>query len=84
MGALQLRHRLSSSSRGLPSSGLVRRDISLKRRVGFLVLAEAMSVTGISLALASVFLPLAHTKSVAYVSGFATVLVCNPNESLID
>jgi len=51
---------------------------------GFLVLAEAMSVTGISLALASVFLPLAHTKSVAYVSGFATVLVCNLNESLID
>mmetsp|Transcript_29854 Transcript_29854/g.93569 ORF Transcript_29854/g.93569 Transcript_29854/m.93569 type:complete len:187 (-) Transcript_29854:111-671(-) len=49
---------------------------------GFLVLAEAMSVTGISLALASVFLPLAHTKSVAYVSGFVTMLFCNLFETL--
>ena len=49
---------------------------------GFLVLAEAMSITGISLWLASVFLPLAHSRSVAYVSGFTTMLFCNVFETL--
>jgi hydrogenase/urease accessory protein HupE len=35
----------------------------------FLVLAEAMAVTGISLGLASVFLPFVESRYVAFVSG---------------
>lgn len=49
---------------------------------GFLVLAEAMSVSGISRALAAVFLPLASQRSVAFVSGFVTMLFCNLFETL--
>ena len=49
---------------------------------GFLVLAEAMSITGVSLWLASAFLPFAHSRSVAYVSGFTTMLFCNVFETL--
>jgi len=49
---------------------------------GFLVLAEAMSVCGMSRALGSVFLPLAADRSVAYVSGFVTMLFCNLFETL--
>jgi Na+/H+ antiporter NhaD/arsenite permease-like protein len=49
---------------------------------GFLVLAEAMSVCGISRALAAVFLPLADSRSVAYTSGFVTMLFCNLFETL--
>jgi Na+/H+ antiporter NhaD/arsenite permease-like protein len=49
---------------------------------GFLVLAEAMSLTGISLWLASIFLPFATSRSVAYISGFTTMLFCNVFETL--
>jgi Na+/H+ antiporter NhaD/arsenite permease-like protein len=49
---------------------------------GFLVLAEAMSVCGISRALAAVFLPLAASRSVAFTSGFVTMLFCNLFETL--
>ena len=49
---------------------------------GFLVLAEAMSTTGISLWLASIFLPLAASRSVAFVSGYTTMLFCNVFETL--
>ena len=48
----------------------------------FLVLAEAMSITGVSLWLASVFLPLVASRNVAYVSGFITMLFCNLFETL--
>ncbi|KAL1498452.1 hypothetical protein AB1Y20_013777 [Prymnesium parvum] len=49
---------------------------------GFLVLAEAMSICGLSLWLASVFLPLAASRDVAYISGFVTMLFCNIFETL--
>ena len=49
---------------------------------GFLVLAEAMAVTGISLWLASAFIPLAGSRSVAFVSGYVTMLFCNVFETL--
>ena len=49
---------------------------------GFLVLAEAMAITGISLWLASAFLPLVTSRDVAYVSGFLTMLFCNIFETL--
>lgn len=49
---------------------------------GFLVLAEAMSTCGISFWLASVFMPLAASRDVAYVSGFVTMIFCNVFETL--
>jgi len=49
---------------------------------GFLVLAEAMASTGISLLLASVFLPFAASRSVAFISGYVTMLFCNVFETL--
>jgi len=49
---------------------------------GFLVLAEAMSTSGISLWLATIFLPWAHSRNVAYISGFTTMLFCNVFETL--
>ena len=49
---------------------------------GFLVLAEAMSITGVSLWLASVFLASVSSRSVAYISGFTTMLFCNTFETL--
>ena len=48
----------------------------------FLVLAEAMALSGISLWLATIFLPLASSRRVAYVSGFVTMLFCNVFETL--
>jgi len=49
---------------------------------GFLVLAEAMALTGVSLWLAAAFMPLVESRSVAYVSGFTTMLFCNIFETL--
>ena len=49
---------------------------------GFLVLAEAMAVSGISLWLAAVFIPLARSRNVAYVAGFTTMFFCNVFETL--
>ena len=48
----------------------------------FLVLAEAMALTGHLLWLATIFLPLASSRRVAYVSGFVTMLFCNVFETL--
>ena len=48
----------------------------------FLVLAEAMAISGISLWLAAIFLPLAKSRNVAYVSGFTTMAFCNIFETL--
>jgi Na+/H+ antiporter NhaD/arsenite permease-like protein len=48
----------------------------------FLVLAEAMAVTGISLTFAGVFLPFVESRSVAFVSGFTTMLACNLFETI--
>ena len=41
-----------------------------------------MSITGISLYLASAFLPLAASRNVAFVSGYLTMLFCNIFETL--
>jgi len=49
---------------------------------GFLVLAEAMAITGISLWLATIFLPFVASRSVAYISGFVTMIFCNVFETL--
>ena len=49
---------------------------------GFLVLAEAMSTTGISRLFASVFVPFAASRNVAFVSGYVTMLFCNVFETL--
>jgi len=49
---------------------------------GFLVLAEAMSITGVSLWMASVFLANEYSRNVAYISGFVTMLYCNVFETL--
>jgi len=49
---------------------------------GFLVLAEAMSITGLSLWLASAFIPLAASRNVVFVSGYITMLFCNVFETL--
>ena len=46
------------------------------------MLAEAMAVSGVSLWLASIFLPLVASRSVAYVSGFTTMIFCNVFETL--
>ena len=48
----------------------------------FLVLAEAMSTTGISLWLAQVFFPFAASRNVAFISGYVTMLFCNLFETL--
>jgi len=48
----------------------------------FLVLAEAMALCGLSRWLASIFVPLAASRSVAYVSGFTTMIFCNVFETL--
>ena len=49
---------------------------------GFLVLAEAMSITGVSLWLAQIFISSATSRRVAYISGFTTMLFCNTFETL--
>jgi len=49
---------------------------------GFLILAEAMSITGISLWLATIFLGSVTSRNVAYISGFTTMLFCNTFETL--
>ena len=41
-----------------------------------------MASTGISLLLASVFLPFAASRSVAFISGYVTMLFCNVFETL--
>ena len=48
----------------------------------FLVLAEAMALSGISLWMATIFLPLASSRRVAFVSGYVTMLFCNVFETL--
>jgi len=49
---------------------------------GFLVLAEAMSVYGISLWMASIFLPFTSSRNVAFISGYLTMIFCNIFETL--
>jgi len=49
---------------------------------GFLILAEAMSITGISLWFATIFLGSVTSRNVAYISGFTTMLFCNTFETL--
>ena len=41
-----------------------------------------MAITGVSLWLAAIFLPLVTSRKVAYVSGFTTMLFCNIFETL--
>ena len=43
----------------------------------FLVLAEAMATSGISLHLAALFAPLVASRSVVFVSAYTTMLFCS-------
>jgi len=76
-------HRGGSVLQGFTADVLRHMPWELLLFVGaFLVLAEAMAVTGISLWLAQVFMPFVSSRNVAFVSGFTTMVFCNIFETL--